>query len=361
MWFHRAAVRLGCGGWTGSGLGGAGSPFACLQRFALSPARKRPRPRARMSSRACGEVRPPVNGLDLQVTGGDKFLILRNGSTATILVKGYDDEPYLRFLPSKVVQENTRSPSKYVNDDRYGLTPVPAPRRTRRHRRDGSRCPGRHVQLVRPPHPPDGEGHAAAGEGPRQGDQDLRLAGSAERRRPPGAAVGTLTWEPAASDSGSSAGPIVAIVGRRRCCCSGGAALLLSRRRRGPPPAPAGPPAEEKARQGGLVSRRRRPGRAARTVRADRAAWLPPSAFAHAVVEGTTPLSGADRQAPARRRSSSGTARRSRATSAPSGSTTARARRVDSGEAFHPGGTGSRLATRLKPDLPKGTYTATYR
>ena len=35
--------------------------------------------------------------------------------------------------------------------------------------------------------------------------------------------------------------------------------------------------------------------------------------------------------------------------------------RVDEGDAFHPGGRGSALAVHLKPDLPKGTYTATYR
>jgi copper transport protein len=35
--------------------------------------------------------------------------------------------------------------------------------------------------------------------------------------------------------------------------------------------------------------------------------------------------------------------------------------RVDQGDAFHPGGVGSRLAVHLKPNLPDGTYTATYR
>ncbi|MDQ2630526.1 MAG: CopD family protein [Actinomycetota bacterium] len=35
--------------------------------------------------------------------------------------------------------------------------------------------------------------------------------------------------------------------------------------------------------------------------------------------------------------------------------------RVDEGEAFHPGGEGAKLAVRLEPDLPEGSYTATYR
>jgi copper transport protein len=39
----------------------------------------------------------------------------------------------------------------------------------------------------------------------------------------------------------------------------------------------------------------------------------------------------------------------------------AKAKRVDAGSSFHPGGSGARLAVRLKPGLPHGTYVATYR
>lgn len=35
--------------------------------------------------------------------------------------------------------------------------------------------------------------------------------------------------------------------------------------------------------------------------------------------------------------------------------------RVESGEAFHPDGDGARLAARLQPNVPEGTYTTTYR
>jgi copper transport protein len=35
--------------------------------------------------------------------------------------------------------------------------------------------------------------------------------------------------------------------------------------------------------------------------------------------------------------------------------------RVDEGDAFHPGGEGPKLGVHLKPDLPDGSYTATYR
>lgn len=36
-------------------------------------------------------------------------------------------------------------------------------------------------------------------------------------------------------------------------------------------------------------------------------------------------------------------------------------RRVDSGDAFHPGGSGDEIAVHLRDDLPDGSYTATYR
>jgi LPXTG-motif cell wall-anchored protein len=193
------------------------------------------------------EVRPPVSGLDLRVTGGDKFLILRNGSTATILVKGYDDEPYLRFLPNKVVQENTRSPSKYVNDDRYGLSPVPAQAdskaspRWKQVSRDGTyRWFDHRIHLME-----KGTPSQVKDESKQTKIFDWRVPLNVGSR--PGAAVGTLTWKPASSDSGSSAGPIVGIAAAV-VLLLGGAALLLSRRRRGPPAA-AGPPEEKPVKE----------------------------------------------------------------------------------------------------------------
>jgi hypothetical protein len=70
-------------------------------------------------------TKPPVSGLELEVAGGDKFLLLRNSTGKQVIVKGYEDEPYLRFQPNRVVEVNTRAPSKYANEDRYALTPLP--------------------------------------------------------------------------------------------------------------------------------------------------------------------------------------------------------------------------------------------
>lgn len=70
-------------------------------------------------------VIPPVNGLDLSVIGGDELLELRNDSGRTVIVKGYDNEPYLRFLPNGSVERNLAAPATYLNADRQGLAPIP--------------------------------------------------------------------------------------------------------------------------------------------------------------------------------------------------------------------------------------------
>jgi hypothetical protein len=70
-------------------------------------------------------IRPAVPGLELAVVHGDRRLTLRNETGRTVVVRGYDDEPYLRFQPDGKVERNTRSPATYLNADRYGGQPVP--------------------------------------------------------------------------------------------------------------------------------------------------------------------------------------------------------------------------------------------
>jgi hypothetical protein len=106
------------------GLVGFAGPLACLALCLAAPAlAQEPIKNLHSDLRA---IRPPVPGLALQVVQGDRYLDLGNTSGGTVLVKGYDYEPYLRFLPNRIVQVNLRSPTKYVNEDRFGLTPVPA-------------------------------------------------------------------------------------------------------------------------------------------------------------------------------------------------------------------------------------------
>ena len=46
-------------------------------------------------------------------------------SDSVVVVEGYRDEPYLRFLPDGTVQVNRRSPALYLNEDRFAQVQVP--------------------------------------------------------------------------------------------------------------------------------------------------------------------------------------------------------------------------------------------
>lgn len=63
-------------------------------------------------------VIPNVLGVSANVLGGDDRLRLSNYSGKTILVLGYEREPYLRF-DKLGVYVNTRSPAAYLNRFRY--------------------------------------------------------------------------------------------------------------------------------------------------------------------------------------------------------------------------------------------------
>jgi hypothetical protein len=189
-------------------------------------------------------VQPPANGLELQVTGGDRFLRMKNGTGKEIVVKGYDDEPYLRFLPSKVVEVNTRAPSKYANEDRYALRPVPAqansdaPPKWQPVSRDGSyRWFDHRIHLMEKGKPPQVKDED---QRTKIFDWDVPMTVGGE----PVKAVGTLEWVPASS-SGTS--PLLFVgLGALALLIGGGAVALMRRRRRDRPASPGGPkPAEE--------------------------------------------------------------------------------------------------------------------
>jgi hypothetical protein len=70
-------------------------------------------------------IEPAVDGLDVQILGGDAFVQLTAPPGAEILVTGYEGEPFLDFTPQGIVRENQLSPSKFVSQDRYGQTAIP--------------------------------------------------------------------------------------------------------------------------------------------------------------------------------------------------------------------------------------------
>lgn len=60
------------------------------------------------------------DGFEVDVVGGDSLLRLRVDEGHEVVVLGYRDEPYLRFLADGTVERNRRSEATYINDDRYG-------------------------------------------------------------------------------------------------------------------------------------------------------------------------------------------------------------------------------------------------
>jgi hypothetical protein len=71
-------------------------------------------------------ITPADTGVQLSIVNYDDSFELISRSGRTVVVEGYDGEPYARVLPDRTVQLNRSSPAYYLNDDRFGGVKVPA-------------------------------------------------------------------------------------------------------------------------------------------------------------------------------------------------------------------------------------------
>jgi hypothetical protein len=180
-------------------------------------------------------IRPDVKGLAVTTEGGDRYLVVRNDTGKVVLVLGYDDEPYLRFLPNGEVQANASSPAKYLNAIRFGtadsVTIPPSALASTKVKWEKVAGNGTYKWFDHRIHwmekdPPS----VVTDESKRTKIFDWKVP--AKVAGTPVTLVGTLSWVPTPSSSsgGISSGAIAALVGGALVLLAG-VALLLRRRR----------------------------------------------------------------------------------------------------------------------------------
>lgn len=72
------------------------------------------------------EITSTPPGVEAQMLNHDDSIELDVEPGHEVVVEGYEDEPYVRFLADGTVEVNTRSPAAYLNEDRYADAEVPA-------------------------------------------------------------------------------------------------------------------------------------------------------------------------------------------------------------------------------------------
>ncbi|HEY1279856.1 MAG TPA: hypothetical protein VGF22_09310 [Acidimicrobiales bacterium] len=70
-------------------------------------------------------ISPPTPAVAAEIVGGNAFLRIHVRPGTTVLVHGYEDEPYLRISADGTVAENTRSAATYLNRTISGHVDIP--------------------------------------------------------------------------------------------------------------------------------------------------------------------------------------------------------------------------------------------
>jgi hypothetical protein len=187
---------------------------------------------------------PAVDGLELTVVREDEGLRLQNETGRTVVVEGYDGEPYLRFRPDGTVEANQRSAATYINVDRFGLQEVP-----------GNTLPGAKPRWKRIASGGsytwfDHRIHLTAKRPPARFTRQKKLTKIFDWKVPMAVngetvlATGTLVWDPDTSSDSSGGFPmwLAILIGLGVVAV---AALLLVRRSRRSPTGPGSEPANE--------------------------------------------------------------------------------------------------------------------
>lgn len=196
--------------------------LACLPGTALGHAGN-----PNFESRLDGLARP-VEGLRVEVLDYDDSLQLVNRSGETVVVYGYEGEPYARIRGDGTVEVNANSPAAYLNEDRFAAVRLPA-------RADPEAAPqwkqvgddgvfawhDHRIHWMAAGTPPQVEDE---GERTEVFDYRVPIAVAGERD----AIAGTLFWVGA---GGGSKLPL--LIAGAAIVLVGGAAVLILRRRRG--------------------------------------------------------------------------------------------------------------------------------
>jgi hypothetical protein len=71
-------------------------------------------------------IAPDASGVSARVVGGDSFVRVSAAPGVDVLILGYSGEPYLHIAPDGSVEQNERSPARWLNATRFGATTLPS-------------------------------------------------------------------------------------------------------------------------------------------------------------------------------------------------------------------------------------------